>query len=176
MWPCLTATWSFWGWEELGWLRPGLQRAVAQAVRWVHKKKALWRILPFGLNFFFFFKQKPPLAPTMLLSHCLTLFHPFSGYFYSSFPPILPLLTCHHPKHPSVLFPLVISPPWASSSPYPATLCCSSTAPFAADAWAGSARCSSSVLAFSSALYLHSGALGSICHVRSLFSAISRSK
>lgn len=104
MWPCLTATWSFWGWEELGWLRPGLQRAVAQAVRWVHKKKALCRILPFGLNLFFL-KQKPPLAPTMLLSHCLTLFHPFSGYFYSSFPPILPLLICHHPKCPLVLFP-----------------------------------------------------------------------
>lgn len=70
------------------------------------ENSALW-----SQFFFFFFKQKPPLAPTMLLSHCLTLFHPFSGYFYSSFPPILPLLTCHHPKHPSVLFPLVISPP-----------------------------------------------------------------
>lgn len=69
------------------------------------QNSALWS------QFIFFFKQKPPLAPTMLLSHCLTLFHPFSGYFYSSFPPILPLLTCHHPKHPSVLFPLVISPP-----------------------------------------------------------------
>lgn len=39
------------------------------------QNSALW-----SQFFFFFFKQKPPLAPTMLLSHCLTLFHPFSGY------------------------------------------------------------------------------------------------
>lgn len=92
MWPCLTATWSFWGWEELGWLRPGLQRAVAQAVRWVHKKKALCRILPFGLNLFIFFLNKNHLWPQLCFFLTVSLFSILS--LDTSIPPFLPF--CHY--------------------------------------------------------------------------------
>lgn len=168
MWPCLTATWSSWEWEEL---RPGLQRAVAQAVRSVLKKNASCRFLPFGFSFFK--KQKLPLPPAMLLSH--SLFHPLSGcslLFLLS--PCSTITDLSPLKGPSLLFPPDHFSTLSLHFPLPhhAVLQqCAATPPLAGDAGAvvGSARCSSSGLAFSSALYLCSGALGSICHVKSLF-------